>query len=173
MRDTRVDRLVPCAIWYEPTADENSDWEWESSQVCMKILLWNKKVTCQPLDDVMRVCDITPTELCHVSGGWNYWDTSSDLWRCLVSRPDEQTDVWNWIVRLAHERRTNGRSDLWLGCVTWEKDGRTDGIRRKKYRRLPFVTVPDKIKFRVPECNLGNGLLKVVRVIDLLIEITR
>ena len=46
----------------------------------------------------------------------------------------------------------------------------TDGKRPDGYRSLLFTT---KIRFRVPEYKMRNGLLKVVRVIDLLIEITR
>jgi hypothetical protein len=70
---------------------------------------------------------------------------------------DEQTDVRVCDNDVSQAKRTYGRTV-------------SDGKRTDGYRSLLCAT---KIKLRVPECNLGNELLKVVRVIDLLIEITR
>ena len=75
----------------------------------------------------------------------------------LCHMGDEQTDVRDCDNDVSQAKRT-------YGCTV--SDGKwTDG-----YRSLLFAT---KKRLRVPAWNLGNGLLKVVRVIDLLIEITR
>jgi hypothetical protein len=69
----------------------------------------------------------------------------------------EQTDVRVCDNDVSQAKRTYGRTV-------------SDGKRTDGYRSLLFAT---KNWLRVPACNLGNELLKVVRVIDLLIEITR
>ena len=96
-------------------------------------------------------------------------ERSSGLTCCVTSETYKRTFG---LCHMEFEHHTDVR-DCDNDVFPSEKDIWTYGIRRKMDRRLPFVTVRDKIMLRVPECNLGNELLKVVRVIDLLIEITR